>query len=716
MGDPVWSAFSRLAFLNGRRVSARELQAAGSTAPEGDAVLVAAGVLKEAGFDVEVLETGLSTLAQARLPILLLLKSGEPVIWVDRNAEEVTVWLPASTDSAEGRTEQWPLSRLRERYAGTAVTAIPNVLEEARRAGDAASTQPHWFWGVFRLLRRHYGDCAVAAVLINLLALAGSMFSMNVYDRVIPNGATHTLWVLAIGVGLAAVLEFGLRTLRSHLVDEAGKRADLLLSAAIFRQTLGLLAKDRPSSSGQFAGTLRDFDSVREFVSSTTLIALADLPFVLLFLAVIALLGGSLVLLPFSAAILILVVGVLAQLPIRRSVERYQYENSQKLAYMVETFERLETIQALNAVPAVQGRWERLCAVAARSGMESRTVSAAALNLTALLQQLASTGLILWGVYLILDGKMTVGGLIGCSILAGRALAPMAQITGLMTRWQQARLAYRMLDRIMGLERQYDLSRTGLQIGRARGELDLEDVEFSYPRSEQRVLAVRRLHIPAGDTVAVMGPVGSGKSTLLRLLAALQPPGKGRYLLDGIDSAQVATADLRAQISWVSQDAVLFRGTLRDNLLLGMPQVSEARFQEVLRLTGVLALANRHPHGLDMQVGEGGQMLSGGQRQMVALARALLSDTPVVLLDEPTSAFDAASEQRLLSELKTLLAGRTLIVATHRPAPLELVRRLVVLDAGQVVADGPRDVVLKAVQDGQVRRAGAVTLAAAGGG
>lgn len=703
----IWVALSDIALHHGRRVSALDLQAQSARIHPDATVSIAACVLQSHGFHIKISNASAHQLPTARLPMLLVLKGAEVVYWQSARGEELVVrrYKPDAEGMEQAVQEVWSWADLMERYAGTAILAEPDELHDAQKAGDAGHRKSHWFWSVFGLLRRYYGDCVVAAILINLLALAGSMFSMNVYDRVIPNAALPTLWVLAIGVTLAGLLEFGLRTLRAHVVDEAGKRADLMLSAAIFRKTLDLQPKDRPASSGQYAGQVREFDSVREFVSSTTLVGLTDLPFAVIFFVVIGLLAGSLVWAPLVAGALLLVVGLVSQWPIRKSVERYQYENSQKLAFMVEAVERVETIQAIGAQAEIQGRWERLCAITARSAMSSRMASSTAVNLTQFLQQTSATALILWGVHLILEGHLTTGGLIGCSILAGRALAPLAQVAGLMTRWQQTKIAYSALDRVMHLTGRYDEKRTYVQLKHATGVLELKDVVFSYPRSEQKTLQIKQLAFQPGETVAIMGPVGSGKSTLLKVLGGLHPPTQGQVMLDGVDAAQISPADFRAHVSWVSQDAVLFRGSLRENLLIASPQVKEDRFLHVLRITGVQHLANQHPQGLDMQLGENGQSLSGGQRQMVALARALLSSARLVLLDEPTSAFDEIGEQQLLRALHTELEGRTVVLVTHRPAPLALVKRLVILESGQVVADGPRDAVLQAVREGQVSRA-----------
>ncbi len=709
---PAWLAAADLALLHGRRVSARELHA--QSAELGAALVpeLVARALQRHGFSATTANLGWEPLRQCAKPVLLLLQGGEVGLCTALDAELISLrhYTPGAADP---ELVVWTRADFMARFAGTAVLATPDAQFDSAQRGDTLPNNQHWFWQVFKQLRRHYGDCVMAAVLVNLLALAGSMFAMNVYDRIVPNAAMHSLWVLAIGVLIAGLLEVFLRTVRARIVDEAGKRADLQLSARIYSQTLNLGPKDRPSSSGQYAGQLRDFESVREFVSSTTLLSFTDLPFVFLFLAVIGFLGGPLIWVPVAAAVLILLTSALSQVPIRQSIERYQYENSQKLAFMVESFERMETIQALGAQRAIMGRWERLCAVTARSAMGSRLAASVAMNLTQFIQQTANTVLIVWGVYLILEGRLTTGGLIGCSILLGRALGPMAQVAGLITRWQQARTSYDAVNRIMALPGLYEPSQTYVQVKQAKGPLELKAVQFSYPRTDRKVLQIERLSLNLGEVTAIMGPVGSGKSTLLRLLAGLQAPTEGQVLLDGLDSRQISPADWRAQVGWVGQDAVLFRGSLRDNLLIASPQVSEAQLLHILRITGLQHLVADHPAGLDMPLGENGHALSGGQRQLVALARALLSPCPILLLDEPTSAFDMAGEAALLQALKPELTGRLVLIATHRPGPLSLADRLIVLDRGRITADGPRDAVLQAVQQGQVKRPAHVGLVAA---
>lgn len=699
---------SALALELGVRVSWRELANYAVHMPASLTPEIAAVSLHSHGLRADTYQV--NHLSSVRsLPCLLQLADGHWALLTQMDAHRVKV--QGFSDLADGPSPPWPelqwvpRDQLQTRIEGLVITA-QRVTALAQNDGEASPhAQSDWFWGVFSRLRAYYSDCVVAAVLINLLALAGSMFSMNVYDRVIPNGAMHSLWALAIGVMVAALLEFGLRSLRSHVLDEAGKRADLVLSSAIYKKTLQLKAEQRPASPAQWASQVREFESVRDFVSSSTLVVLTDLPFCLLFLGVIAWMGGSLVWVPLAVGGLILVCGALTQWPVRRSVERYQYESTQKHAMLIESMERLETITALGAQAGFLSKWERVCAATARSAMASRLAASFTVNVSQWLQQIATTGLIVYGVHLILNGQLTVGALIGCSILASRALNPLGQITGLMARWHNTKVSFAAVDRFMSLPVQgHSAEKTFVSMEKFQHRIEIDHVSFSFPRADKPVLSVPRLQFNMGEIAAVMGPVGSGKSTLLRLLAGLVSPTQGKMLVDGLDLRHVSPADWRAQVAWVSQDVVLFKGSLRENLLIASPRVKDERFLQVLSLCGLDSLVMEHPLGIDMPLGEAGHALSGGQRQMVALARALLADAPIVLLDEPTSAMDMAGEQQLLMRLVPELKGRLVVLATHRPGPLELASRLLILDQGRVAADGPRDAVLQAVSEGKVQR------------
>lgn len=706
----IWHALAALALTHGRRLSWRDLERHSAQVPDKLLPEIAILSLRTHGISAHVKQC--KSLNQLKLffkeSIALRLKNGEWIVLKNFDQSTAKIQIIDKDELNKNTNHEWTIEHLEDIFDGLAI-GIPRENSDTQFVNneDSVVDTQAWFWGVFGKLRAHYGDCVIAAVLINLLALAGSMFSMNVYDRVIPNAATNSLWTLGVGVLIAAVLELGLRMLRAHVLDDAGKKADLALSAVQMRQMLNLRAVDRPSASGQWVSQLREFESVRDFVSSSTLVALTDLPFAFLFIGVIAWMGGQLVWVTLAAGILTILVGRLTQWPIKKAVQQYQYENTQKHAYLIEILERLETIEALGSQPTVQGRWERLCASTSRSAMATRMASAFTTNAGQFIQQTANVALIIYGVQLILEGHLTVGALIGCSILAGRALSPLGQIAALMTRWQQTQQAFQSVNKLMNLPKRDDPTRTYVKWPTDFQSLSLNECRFRYPRSEINVLKIEQLNLNAQEVVTITGPVGSGKSTLLRVLAGLISPTEGHLFVNGLEAKQVSPSDWRSNVAWVGQDCVLFRGSLRENLLMASPLVTDARLVQVIKLCGIDRLIANHPMGLDMPLGDGGQALSGGQRQWVSLARAFLADAKVILMDEPTSAMDMEGEKDLLERLRPEIKGRLVVIATHRPGPLELTQRLIVLDAGQVIADGPRDMVLQSIREGRISRASA---------
>ena len=592
-------------------------------------------------------------------------------------------------------------------YSGYAILMKPKAKVDARAGDETPRTSGHWLFTTLWRYRRYYRSAAIAAVLINVLALASIFFTMNVYDRVVPNQAYVTLWSLAVGVILAMGFEAVARFVRAHLLDLAGKKADLVLGTMLFRQALSIQMEHKPASAGSFANQLREFESVRDFATSATLATLSDLPFVLLFVAVIFAVGGPLGWVPLLLIPLILLISVGIQWPLARTMKENLREASLKQGVLIESVEGLETLKAVGGEAYMQRRWEAFSALAASTSMKSRELSSMASGAVAFFQQIQTVALIVIGVYLIDAGDLTMGALIATVMLAGRATAPLGQVVGLALRFQQAKAALSSLNALMKMPVDRDVTREYLPKPTLAGQITLKAIGFSYPAPPMQpnppVLQDINLSVTPGERVAILGRVGSGKSTLLRVMARLYLPVSGQMFTDGLDVNQIDPADWRKAVGYVGQDARLFYGSLRENIMMGCPEATAEEFLRVLKLTGLDHVAGRHPKGINLPIGEMGEGLSGGQRQLVSLARSLLARPALLLLDEPTSAMDGQTETQFLEHLKRATEGQTLVVVTHRPSLLALVDRIVIVEDGRVTADGPKTRVLDALNRNSVK-------------
>jgi ATP-binding cassette subfamily C protein LapB len=521
---------------------------------------------------------------------------------------------------------------------------------------------------------------------------------MVVYDRVLPNEAVESLLALTIGVGLALVFDFVIKTLRAGFVDRAGQRADKVMGRQIFDQLLDLQMRARKGSTGALANTLREFESLRDFFTSATLVAVVDLPFILIFIFVIFLIGGPLALVPAIAVPLVLLVGIAVQPVLARLAEQSFADGQSKQSVLVETVSGLETIKAVGAAGQMRARWEDAIERQADHGVKSRAVSQFALNATAFTQQAAQVMIVFYGVFLIMQGTVSMGALIASVILTGRTLAPLAQIAQTLTRLNQARTSYRSLNALMQAESERPEGRRWLSRPKLDGRITFDNLHFAYPEAAVDTLKGVTLTIEPGERVAILGRIGCGKSTLARMILGLYPPKQGAVLVDGTDIRQIDPGDLRRNIGAVLQDVWLFSGTVRDNIAIGAVRPRDAEVLEAARIAGVDDFVSKHPAGYDMMLSERGEGLSGGQRQAIALARALIGKPPILLLDEPTSAMDVQNEAAVIARLKESMAGRTLVVITHRTSLLALVDRVIVLEGGKVVVDGPKSVLTKALQ------------------
>jgi ATP-binding cassette, subfamily C, bacterial LapB len=651
-----------------------------------------------AGLQGRLLRRELSAISALNLPVLLLLKDGRCAVLRKWGEKRQALILPSEADGGE----QWvSREQLASDYSGQAFFARPrHELEDART--PLVPRIEAWFRDTLKLSRWLYTDAVLASLLINVLGLMVPLFIMQTYDRVVPNQATATLWVLAIGLFVGTAFELLLRVLRAHLLDNAGKKTDVVLSATLFERITGMSMKARPATVGGFAQSIHDFQGLREFLTAVTLTSLIDLPFALLMILVIWLLGGWLVVIPLLAFPLTAAFALIIQTRLRDTVQKSLTLAAQRQALLIETLGGLETLKACGAESERQHAWEKTHGALTRLDSHGRFLSSLATNGTLFFQQFAGMAVIVAGVYSIIAGELSVGALVACYMLGSRVLAPLGQIAGLITRYQQARLTMTSTDALMALPQERQTKQRPLERTQLHGALDVRNVEFSYPDQSTPALSKVSLRLAPGERVGIIGRSGSGKSTLARLLMAFYTPDHGQILLDNLDLRQLDVADLRHQIGYVAHDLPLLAGSLRDNLTLGARYVNDVRMLEVAEMTGVSELARQHPQGYDRPVGERGQLLSGGQRQAVLLARAMLLDPPILLLDEPTSAMDNTSEEILRNRLQTWAQGKTMLLITHRASMLSLVDRLVVLDNGHIVADGPKASVIEALRKGRV--------------
>ncbi len=651
-----------------------------------------------AGLSARVNKRSLNTIPDMVLPVVLLLKERDVCVLLRRFMENGVPMAEVVFPQSGGGVDVTPLESIEQLYEGYAIFVKPDYGLKHRVEADEAKTAGSWFWGTLVKFWPTYSQVLLAAVLINMFALASPLFVMNVYDRVVPNHAEETLWVLAIGVSIVILFDFILKTLRAYFVDNTGKRIDVLLSSRIFEQVLNIKLHARPESSGAFANRLREFESLREFFSSAVLVAMVDFPFVILFLVIIYMIGGPVVLAPAFAVPLVLITGIILQWPLRRAITKEVDQKSQKHGVILETIGSLETVKSLGAESRMQGDWERFVGRAAKTSLGARLIAGTGVHFSQTVMQMVTVGVILLGVYQIMKGEMSIGGLIACTIISGRAMAPLGQVAVLLSRYNQAMVALESLNKIMDLPVERDANTMFLSRPDVDGDIKFRHVSFAYPGFDVVAIEDVSFHIRPGEKVAFIGPVGSGKTTISRLIAGLYEPTEGSVLLDNTDLRQIDPSDARSHIGMVMQEVLLFQGSVRDNIAMGASFADDAMILEAAKLAGVHEFVSRHPQGYDWLVGERGQTLSGGQRQAIGLARALISNPKILILDEPTSMMDMQAEKQFMHRLGTVLADKTMILITHRPTLLSLVNRVVIMGSGKVVKDESRDDVLNMAQ------------------
>jgi ATP-binding cassette subfamily C protein LapB len=704
--DPLLSCLVILTRLFG---NPKSLAALASGLPIGEAGMTPdlfVRAAENAGLAASKVRRGLAETRSMNLPAVLLLQDRQAVVMLSpvKNAK-VDI---ATTDNLDGIVTI-PAAELEKQYSGAMLVVRPKIRLDSRSSEMTEAKERNWFWGEVMRHTPIYIEVVLAALLMNLFTVASSIFAMQIYDRVVPNKAQETLWVLALGILLIYAFDFALRTMRAVFLDKAGKALDRKVSSAIFEHILAIKMAAGPQSSGAFASNVQQYETLRDFFTSASLSALVDLPFILLFLVIIYLIAGPVVTVPAVLIPVVIVVSILVQFPMKRAVERSYRETSQKHATLVEAINGLDMIKATSAEGQLQRNWDGYVAASSASSETSKRWSTVGINFVMLASNLALTGVIIWGCYRIFESgptsdiHMTTGALIAASMLTSRAMAPLGQIAGLIIRFHQSFTSLKGLNKLMELPVERPRGKVFIRRPRIEGAIEFRNVTFKYPGAQTAALDGVSFKIQPGERVGILGRIGSGKTTVDRLILGLYEPTEGAVLVDGTDIRQLDPTDLRQNIGCVLQDPHLFYGSVKDNITLGAPYVDEASVIRAATLAGVDQFVRQHPLGYDMPVGENGRMLSGGQRQSVAVARALLLNPQIMVFDEPTSSMDNSTEAAFKQRLGAIARGKTIILVTHRHSMLALVDRLIVLDRGKVVADGPKSGVLEALMGGRVQ-------------
>lgn len=650
-----------------------------------------------------ILKKSLDKTKQEFLPAILLLKDDEACVITNVNLEtKVAGVIYPELGDIEVSV---PLDDLMARSAGYLIVAKLKFTFDQRAPNVGQVAVRHWFWGSLAENSRIYRDIMVAAFVVNMFALAMPLFTMNVYDRVLPNQATETLWVMSLGISLIFIGDLVLRTMRGYFLDWASTRIDIKLSARIMEQVLGIRLEQRPNSVGSFASNLRSFETVRDFITSATITTLIDIPFALIFIAVIAWVAWPMIIPVLLGAIVILIYSFSVQTKMHDLSETMYRASAIRNATLIESLVGLETVKALGIEGQMQRKWEHSAHFLTEVSSKLRLLSSSINNGATTMQQLINVSLVILGVYLVINGELTMGGLIACTMLASRALVPIAQTAGLLTQYHNAATSLTSLDEIMQRPVERPADSTFLSRPAFNGDIEFREVSFAYPGAESNALTKVSFKIKAGEHVAILGRMGSGKSTIHKLILGLYQPTEGAVLIDGIDARQIDPAELRRCVGYVQQDTQLFYGSMRDNLTISAPHVDDAAVIAAAQVGGIDEFVNGHPKGFDMLIGERGETLSGGQRQGVGVARAFINNPSMLLLDEPTSAMDHSGEDAIRSRLVEHSRNKTLLLISHRSSLYALVNRIIVIDSGRIVADGLKEQVTDALRNGKIGKA-----------
>lgn len=674
----------------------------GSEAPELFSIKNSKGLFSRAaaraGLKSSIFHKPLRQISPLQLPVILLLANQGACILDSFNKDKTKakIIMPA-----EEPVPIWvDIEDLEDQYIGYGFLVKKDFEHEDSSEKTLHTHHKHWFWHTLKLSSGIYKDALLASFLVNLFILASPLFTMNVYDRVVPNNAIETLWMFAIGVFIVYAIDLFAKFTRTYLLETAAKKSDIIMSSIIFEKVLSLKLSNFPVSVGSFANHIKDFDHIKNFLTNATIAAIIDLPFTIIFLATIAYIGGSIVIFPIITIIVILLYTMYIRKPLKESIEQTQEASAKKNGILIETLQNIETLKSLGTLNQIQYRWEEATGEIAKKGLRSRLLSAAIPTVTQFLIQLNTIMVIVFGVYLIKDSELTMGGLIAVVILSGRALAPMGQVASLISNYETTKQSYEAINEIISQPSERPEGKQFVETPKFEGNIEFIDVTFTYPGSTKPSLKNVSFKINPKEKVAFIGKIGSGKSTILKLILGLYEPDSGQILIDGIDINQIDPADLRKNIGYVSQDIHLFRGTAKENIVFRATHVSDGQMIKAATISGAHDFIKKHPKGYDMPIGERGTGLSGGQRQALGIARAFLFDTPIMLLDEPTGSMDQITETNLIQNLKNELKNKTALLVTQKMSLLELANRVIVLHDGKIIIDDNKEEALKKLRGG----------------
>ena len=651
-----------------------------------------------AGLSSRLVKRKLIDIPDMVLPCILVLEHKNACILesIDRETNTATIILKELPDAVETMT----LDQLDEVYLGYAFYIKKEHNYEESSLLQHKKENKHWFWHTLLYSKSIYRDVLIASFVINLFVLAAPLFTMNVYDRVVPNSAIETMWVLAIGVVVIYFLDMVLKFLRTYYLEIAGKKSDIIMSSILFEKVLNLKMSERPNSVGSFASNLKEFDSIRSFFTSSTLSSLIDLPFTIIFLSVTYYIAGFIIIVPIVIMSIILLYTLSVRKPLQRSIESTYAASAYKNAVLIESLGNLETIKLLGSSGHAQYKWEEATGDIATKSLKSKLISNSITTLTSFFIQLNTVAVLLIGVYLIDENLLSMGGLIASVILTSRAITPIGQVASLLSSYEQTHTALNSLNEIMKLPVERPEGKRFINHKEIKGKIEFKNVSFTYPNESKKSLDNVSFTINEGEKVAIIGKMGSGKSTIQKLMINLYQATEGSILLDDIEITQIDPADLRKQTAFVPQDSTLFNATLRENIVYKNPNADDKTILKAASIGTVDQFVNLHPHGFDMQIGEGGYGLSGGQKQSVNVARAFTQESPLVILDEPSNAMDNSTESILLKRLKLATHDKTVILVTHKTSMLDLVDRVIIIDQGKVIIDGEKELVMKKLQAG----------------